>query len=266
MAATPKTSITKLTQLAKSNSLKNVTLHHLIIDGAAEYTQPEFEGVFRANSLFLGGSCRESMNAGRGDFTPIFLQDVPKLFTRKVIKLDVSVVHVTPADKHGFHSLGVGVDATRAALCNSKLIIGQVNPKMPRTQGDALVHESHFDALFEVEEKINELPIVNLSDDEKKIGKIIADNLVDDGATLQMGIGGIPDAVLGQLSNHKDLGIHSEMFSDGVVDLFKVGAITNAKKNVERGKCVGTFVIGTNKLFNFMDDNPFVSKFSIAFT
>lgn len=141
--------------------------------------------------------------SGRGDYTPIFLQDIPRMFDRKIIKLDAAIVHVTPADKHGFHSLGTCVDITRHAVKNSRVLIGQINPNMPRTHGDSLIHESHFDAMFEVNDPISELPQKPLSDDEKKVGKLIAENLIEDGSTLQMGIGGIPDAVLGELTNHK---------------------------------------------------------------
>ena len=170
------------------------------------------------------------------------------------------MVQVTPVDKHGFHSLGTSVDCTRAALIHSKYIIGQVNPRMPRTFGDALVHESHFDALVEGTMELPEHLAKPLTDVEKAIGKHIASNLVEDGATMQMGIGAIPDAVLSECVNHKNLGVHSEMFSDGVVDLVEKGVITNNNKVIEKGKIVSSFCIGSRRLFDFMDDNPFLGK------
>jgi acyl-CoA hydrolase len=175
------------------------------------------------------------------------------------------MVQVTPADKHGYHSLGTSVDCTRAGIQASKYIIGQVNSKMPRTQGDALVHTSHFDALVEGHGELPEHKAKPLTDVEKAIGKHIAENLVEDGATMQMGIGAIPDAVLAQCNNHKDLGVHSEMFSDGVVDLVERGVITNNKKVIEQGKIVSSFIIGTKKLFDFADDNPFLTMRVIDF-
>lgn len=256
MAATPKLAISTLTNLAISKNLKGIKLHHLIIEGQAEFARPEHKELFRSNSFFTGVPLRKAVQSGLADFTPIFLQDVPLLFRRKILELDAAVVHVTPADKHGYHSLGASVDCTREALINAKLIIGQVNKKVPRTQGDALVHCTHFDALFESDEELSELPPKPLSKEEQEIGRLIATQLVDDGATLQLGIGGIPDAVCEQLANHKDLGVHSEMFSDGIVDLVRTGAITNARKKIETGRFLASFCIGTRKLFDWMDDNP----------
>ncbi|RWS20112.1 4-hydroxybutyrate coenzyme A transferase-like protein, partial [Leptotrombidium deliense] len=174
------------------------------------------------------------------------------------IKPDVSLVQVSPADKHGYHSLGTSVDCVKAALMHSKHIIGQVNSRMPRTYGDAIVHESHFDTLVEANMELPEHKSKALTDVEKAIGKHIAENLVENGATMQMGIGAIPDAVLAQCANHKDLGVHSEMFSDGVVDLVEKGVISNRFKKIEPGRILASFTIGTRKLFDFMDDNPFL--------
>ena len=198
-------------------------IHHIHTEGAGEYNSPECEGIFRSNSLFTGGNSREAINSGRADFTPIFLGEIPKLFTKGIIKPDVAMVQVSPADAHGFHSLGTSVDVARGALMHSKYIIGQVNPNMPRTFGHAIVHTSHFDVLVDGPMDLPDHKPKELSDVEKKIGKLIAENLVEDGATMQMGIGAIPDAVLADLINHKDLGVHSEMFSDGVVDLCNKG-------------------------------------------
>lgn len=247
-----------LAEHGKKAGLKNVKVHHIHTEGAGEYLAPEFEGIFRSNSLFTGKNCRKPINEGRADFTPIFLGDIPQLFFRGIIKPNVSLVQVTPADNHGYHSLGTSVDVVRAALQHSDYIIGQVNSRMPRTQGDALVHTSHFDALVKGESELPEHKPPVLTDVEKAIGKHIAENLVEDGATLQMGIGAIPDAVLAQLTKHKDLGVHSEMFSDGLVDLVKTGAVTNRLKKICPGRILASFAIGTRGLFDFMDDNPFL--------
>lgn len=234
-AATPRVLVPALAEHGKKNNLKNVRIHHIHTEGAGEYNDPQYEGIFRSNSLFTGANCRKAINEGRADFTPIFLGEIPILFYKGIIKPDVALIQVTPADKHGFHSMGTSVDVTRAAIQHAKYIIGQVNPRMPRTSGHASVHTSHFDALVEGELDLPEHKSKNLTDVEKRIGKLIAENLVEDGATMQMGIGAIPDAVLSDLTNHKDLGVHSEMFSDGVVDLFEkgIGFFSRSIRNLE---------------------------------
>lgn len=264
-AATPRALVPALAEYGKQNKLKDVKIQHIHTEGAAEYNNPDCEGIFRSNSLFTGSNCRKPIAEGRADFTPIFLGDIPQLFFRGIIKPNVSLVQVTPADQHGYHSLGTSVDVVRAALQHSNYIIGQVNSKLPRTQGDALVHTSHFDALVKGEMNLPEHQPPKLSDVERAIGKHIADNLVEDGATLQMGIGAIPDAVLAQLTQHKDMGVHSEMFSDGLVDLVKTGAVTNRLKKICPGRIVSSFAVGTRKLFDFMDDNPFLVMKTIDF-
>lgn len=257
-AATPRALVPALAQHGKKNKLKGVKVHHIHTEGPGEYLEPDCEGVFRSNSLFTAANCRKPIAEGRADFTPIFLGDIPQLFFRGIIKPNVSLVQVTPADQHGYHSLGTSVDVVRAALQHSEYIIGQVNSRVPRTQGDALVHTSHFDALVKGEMELPEHKTPVLSDVEKAIGKHIADNLVEDGATLQMGIGAIPDAVLAQLKGHKDMGVHSEMFSDGLVELVQSGAVTNRLKKICPGRILASFAVGTRNLFNFMDDNPFL--------
>lgn len=272
-AATPRGLVPALAEHGKKNKLKNVTVQHIHTEGQGEYLEPDCEGIFRSNSLFTGANCRKPIAEGRADYTPIFLGDIPKLFFRGIIKPNVCLVQVTPADLHGYHSLGTSVDVVRAALQHTDYIIGQVNSRVPRTLGDALVHESHFDALVKADMELPSHKTPVLSDAEKAIGKHIADNLVEDGATLQMGIGAIPDAVLAQLSSHKDLGVHSEMFSDGLVKLVKTGAVTNRFKAICPGRILASFAIGTRALFDFMDDNPFLvmktidyvnSEFNIA--
>lgn len=264
-AATPRALVPALAATGKARGLKGVKIHHIHTEGPAEYNDPALKDVFRSNSLFTGANCRKAIEEGRADFTPIFLGDIPHLFYRGIIAPDVALVQVTPADKHGYHSLGTSVDCTRAALIHSKYIIGQVNENLPRTQGDALVHTSHFDVLVPANAPLPEHPVKPLSDVEKAIGKHIASNLVEDGATMQMGIGAIPDAVLSECTQHKNLGVHSEMFSDGVVDLVNQGVITNNNKKIEQGKIVSSFIIGSKKLFDFAHDNPFLTMRRVDF-
>lgn len=264
-AATPRILVPALAEHGKKNKLKDVKVHHIHTEGKGEYLDPDCKGIFRSNSLFTGSNCRKPIEEGRADFTPIFLGDIPQLFFRGIIKPNVSLVQVTPADQHGYHSLGTSVDVVRAALQHSKYIVGQVNSRLPRTQGDALIHTSHFDALVKGEIELPEHQPPKLGDVENAIGKHIADNLVEDGATLQMGIGAIPDAVLAQLTNHKDLGVHSEMFSDGLVNLVKTGAVTNRLKKICTGRILASFAVGTRSLFDFMNDNPFLVMKTIDF-
>ncbi|KPM10485.1 4-hydroxybutyrate coenzyme A transferase-like protein [Sarcoptes scabiei] len=245
--------------------LKDVRIHHIHTEGAAEYNAPEFEGIFRSNSLFTGANSREAINSGRADFTPIFLGDIPKLFYQGIIKPDVVMVSVSPADEHGYHSLGTSVDTCRAALMCGKHIIGQVNPHLPRTFGQSVIHTSHFDSLVDGPIPLPDHAPKALSESEKKIGQLIADNLVEDGATMQMGIGAIPDAVLADLVNHKNLGVHSEMFSDGVVDLCNKGVITNSEKKLQTGRITASFLIGSRKLYEFVNNNPFIVMMGIDY-
>lgn len=264
-AATPRALIPALAEHGKKAGLKDVRIHHIHTEGAGEYNAPEFEGIFRSNSLFTGSNSREAINSGRADFTPVFLGEIPSLFYKGILKPDVCMVTVSPADSHGFHSLGTSVDVARAALMCSKYIIGQVNPHMPRTFGHAIIHTSHFDALVDGAIPLPDHAPKTLSSEEKKIGSLIANNLVEDGATMQMGIGAIPDAVLADLIHHKNLGVHSEMFSDGVVELCEKGVITNSEKKLQTGRITGSFLIGSKRLYNFIDNNPFIVMMGIDY-
>uniref|UniRef100_A0A1E1XBC7 Putative acetyl-coa hydrolase n=1 Tax=Amblyomma aureolatum TaxID=187763 RepID=A0A1E1XBC7_9ACAR len=264
-AATPRGLIPAMVEHGKKAGLKNVTVCHIHTEGAAEYNHPDCQGIFRSMSFFVGANCREPINSGRADFVPIFLSEIPQVFHRGVLPVDVAMVHVTPPDIHGYCSLGTSIDCARAALTHAKYIIGQVNEHMPRTWGDGNIHISHFDALVKHDAKLPEHKPAVLTEVEKQIGRNIADNLVENGATLQLGIGSIPDAVLSCLKGHKDLGIHSEMFSDGVVDLVEEGCITNNKKFIEKGKIVGSFCIGTQRLFDFMNCNAGLVMLDVAY-
>jgi len=264
-AATPSLLVEAMTRHGLSAGLQGVTVCHIHTDGAAPYAQPECDGIFRSRSFFIGANCRRAVNEGRGDYIPIFLSEIPMLFHNKICPIDVALVQVSPPDKHGFCSLGTSVDCARAAIQNANYIIGQVNPCMPRTFGDGIIHKSHFDSMVDGLAPLPEHQPKPRSDVENRIGTLIAEELVADGATLQMGIGNIPDAVLANLTGHKNLGVHSEMFSDGVVDLVEAGCITNTFKATHPGKITGSFLVGTRRLFDFVDNNPFVVMCDVSF-
>lgn len=241
----------------RADTLRNVQIYHLLTLGEAKYAKPEYAESFRVHALFIGPNVREAVNEGRADYTPVFLSEIPGLFTSKVLPVDVCLLNISPPDEHGYCSYGVSVDCSIAARKASKLVIGQVNASMPRTMGRSFVHVSKFDYLVEADEPIPELNSGELGDIEHAIGKNVAE-LVEDGATLQLGIGGIPNAVLYYLKGRKDLGLHSEMLSDGARDLIEAGVITNDRKTVLPGKVAVSFIMGTRKLYDFVDNNPAV--------
>ncbi|XP_054015506.1 4-hydroxybutyrate coenzyme A transferase-like isoform X2 [Hylaeus anthracinus] len=216
-------------------------------------------------SLFIGGNVRAAVQAGTADCVPIFLHEIPRLFKEGHIKPDIALIQVSPPDENGYCSLGTSVDCVRSAVSNSKYIVALVNKHMPRTFGDAIIHVSHLDFAVEHHTPLPMHPVKAPSKEEQQIGKNIAENLVVDGATLQMGIGSIPDAVLSALGNHKDLGIHSEMFSDGVVDLVHKGCVTNNRKKMHKGRIVGSFCVGSQKLYDFMNNNPFIEMLVVDY-
>ncbi|KAJ8868671.1 hypothetical protein PR048_030210 [Dryococelus australis] len=276
-AATPIELVKAMVEFGKSCGLKDVTVCHMHTEGEAGYTEPECQGMFRSLSFFMAKNVRKPIAEGRSDCIPIFLQDIPKLFHRKIVKPTVCLIQVSPPDEHGYCSTGTSVDCVRAALMYSKYVVGekpfriffsyiiycslylhaaQVNPQMPRTFGDSQIHQSHFDYAVKVDVPLPEHGGAPPNEVERKIGSLIAENLVEDGATLQLGIGSIPDAVLAALANHKDLGVHSEMFAAGTIPLFESGAITNNKKVIHQGKTIGSFLIGTRALYDFVDNNP----------
>ncbi|KAJ8684309.1 hypothetical protein QAD02_020101 [Eretmocerus hayati] len=264
-AATPVELLRGMTEVGCKNNVENVRLFHMHLEGQAPFANEKVAKNFKSISLFIGGNVRKAVNEGRADAIPIFLHEIPKLFNEGHVKPDIALIHVTPPDEKGYCSLGTSVDCVRAALIHSKIIVAQVNNHMPRTFGDALVHQSHIDIAVCHNEPLPSHGGNEPSEEEKRIGKNIAENLVDNGATLQLGIGSIPDATLAQLKCHKDLGIHSEMFSDGVVDLVNLGCITNSKKSLHTGRIVGSFCVGTNKLYDFMNDNPFIEMLRVDY-
>jgi len=249
--------------VARKDELENVEVCHLMAVGNAPYTRPEMEGHFRHNAFFIGANVRSAIREGRADFTPIFLSEIPGLFYRGILPIDVALIHVSPPDEHGFCSFGVGVECTKPATEVAKVIIAQVNPNMPRALGDSFIHINKITHIVETDVPLKELPQVagDVTSDElavfQKIGQNIA-SLIEDGATLQMGIGSIPDAVMLYLKAKKDLGIHTEMFSDGVVRLVEEGIINNEKKTLHPGKIIASFVLGSRALFDFIDNNPII--------
>ncbi len=244
--------------VARAPELENVEVVHILTLAPAPYVDPGMEGHFRHRSLFTGANVRSAVNDGRADFVPIHLHDVPALILRGQMPIDVALIHISPPDEHGFCSYGVGVDATKTAVEHAHMVIALVNRQMPRTLGDSFVHVSKLSKVVEVDEELIEHPMSEeLSEVSRKIGENIA-SLITDGATIQMGIGEIPDAVLDFLEDKKHLGVHTEMFSDGLVDLFEAGVVTNEKKTLHRGKIVASFVIGTRRAFDFVDNNPFM--------
>jgi acyl-CoA hydrolase len=262
VSATPVQLVQAMTD--RHQGLKDVEVVHLHTEGPAPYAAPEYKDSFFVNALFAGANVRKAINEGRGDYVPVFLSEVPNLFRNEIMPLDVALIHVSPPDKHGYCSLGVSVDVTIAAVQTAKYVIAQVNPNMPRTHGDGQIHVSKIDALVEVDDAIPEQIVPEPDETELKIGKNCA-SLIDNGATLQMGIGAIPNAVLKSLTGHKNLGVHTEMFSDGVIELVKQGAINGKKKKIHPGKIVSGFVMGSRKTYDFIDDNPSVAMLDIAY-
>jgi acyl-CoA hydrolase len=248
-----------LNELAKEKErLKNVELVSITLKGEVEIANAEYKDSFHINSLFVSGPVRDAVAEGRADFVPVFLSDIPDLFNNDILPLDVAIVQVSPPDKQGYVSLGVSVDIARSAVDRAKKIIALVNPKMPRTLGDGMVHTDRFDKMVFHDAALPEESYTSkIGENELKIGKYIAE-MIEDGSTLQMGIGTIPDAVLSLLGNHKNLGVHTEMMSDGVIELIENDVINNRKKKIHPNKSVTSFALGSRKLYDYVDDNPSV--------
>jgi acyl-CoA hydrolase len=262
VAAPPRRLIEALT--ARAPELRVVEIVSLHTEGPAPYAAPELSRSFRVNALFVGPNVRRAVQEGRADYLPVFLSEVPKLFRSGLLPLDVALVQVSPPDRHGFCSLGVSVDVSRAAVQTAGTVIAQVNPRMPRTHGDGLIHEDDIDLAVLGEDPIPELAEAEVTDVDQAIAQHCAE-LVEDGATLQLGIGAIPDATLEALSDHRRLGIHTEMLSEGVVDLVEKGVVTGEMKRVHPGKVVAGFARGRRRLYDFLDDNPLVQMLDIGY-
>ena len=261
-ACTPNHLISEMAR--QSHRLKNVEIVSITVQGDVEIAQAQYKDSFYINSLFVSAPVRQAVNSDRGDFVPVFLSEIPNLFSNGFLPLDVALITVSPPDKHGYCSLGTSVDVARSAVDNAKIIIAQVNPKMPRTIGDAMVHVKRITKMVWHEEALLTIDYAaKVQDEERKIGKIIAE-MIEDRSTLQMGIGTIPDAVLSCLHNHKDLGVHTEMLSDGIVDLIENDVVTNKYKGIHKNRTVSAFAFGTQRLYDYIDDNPSFSFLDVT--
>lgn len=265
VASAPHCLINAICERGRAGELKNVHIHHLHTEGPAPYAEPEFEGIFQMDSFFVGANVRKSTQAGYADYIPIFLSETQKLYRDGYIKCNVAMIQVCPPDEHGFVSLGTSVDATLAAVETADYVIAVVNPNVPRSFGDALIPLSMIDIFVEGNEPLEPAHFTQPDEIETAIGKHCA-ALIEDGATLQMGIGAIPNAVLAQLGNHKNLGIHTEMFADGVLPLVEKGVINGACKGIDKGKMVSTFLMGSQKVYDFIHNNPLVLMMDVGYT
>ena len=262
-AATPSVLLDAL--VARAPELHDVGVIHLHCEGPGPHLAPEMAGHFRHRALFIGPNARAAVNQGRADFVPVFLSDVPRLFDSGAMPLDAVFVNATPPDSHGFCSLGVSVEAMHAAVRAARTVIVQLNPAMPRTLGESFIHVDEIDLAVEVDVPPYGHPIGPIGEIERRIGEHVAD-LVPDGATLQLGIGAIPAATALALRDKRDLGVHTEMFTDSIVDLVEAGVVTGVRKERNRGKIVTAFLMGTKRLYDFVDDNPMVEMRSVDFT
>lgn len=261
--AAPQTLIQALVRRAPA--LRDVEVLHMMTLGEAPYAGPEYQASFRHNALFIGGNVRDAVDDGRADYTPIFLSEIEELFISGALPVDVVLLQVSPPDHQGYMSLGTGVDCTLTAARTARCVIAQVNSMMPRTHGDSFLNVRQVKAVVESSRPLLEMPPVPFTSLHRRIAENVAE-LIPNGATLQLGIGGIPDAVLSCLGNHRNLGIHSEMVSDGIIPLVEKGVINGEEKTFLRGKAVCGFVLGTERLFHFIDDNPFFEFRTTQFT
>jgi acyl-CoA hydrolase len=262
-SATPQVLLREL--VAQAGRLQDLEVVHLHTNGPAPHVDAGLAGHLRHRALFIGDNTREAVNAGRADFVPIFLSDIPQLFTSGQLPIDVALIHVHPPDAHGFCSLGTSVDAAMAAVKSARMVIAQVNPRMPRTLGDSFIRLGEIDFAVEVDEPLPEHRGRASSEVEQHIGQFVAE-LVEDGSTLQLGIGGIPDAALAHMQSKKDLGVHTEMFSDGLLDLVEAGVVTGAAKSLHREKIVTTFLMGSQRLYDWVHDNPMIEMHPVDYT
>jgi acyl-CoA hydrolase len=262
-AATPSVLLEALT--ARADDLRDVGIIHLHIEGPAPHLAPEVARSFRHRALFIGGNARTAVNEGRADYVPIFLSDIPELFISGALPLDAVFINVSPPDAHGYCSLGTSVDAALAAIHSATVVVAQLNASMPRTLGDSFVRIEQIDLAVEVDQPPHEHHVDPIGDVERRIGEFVAE-LVPDRATLQMGIGSIPGAVALALRDKRDLGIHTELFTDPVLDLVEAGAVTGEAKEINRGKIVTAFLMGSQRLYDFVDDNPMIEMRPVDYT
>lgn len=265
VAATPHPLIKALCERGKNKEFRNVRIQHIHTEGDAPYADKEFEGIFQLESFFVGHNVRKQTQAGYADYIPVFLHETQRLIREGVLKVNVAMIQVSVPDKFGYVSLGTSVDATLAAVEKADTVIAIVNPNVPRAFGDAMFHINEIDLFIEDDSPLITAEPGPISDTDRKIGRYVAE-LVDDGATLQMGIGAIPNAVLTMLGNHKDLGVHSEMFADGILPLVDKGVVNGKNKKIDKGRMVSTFLMGSKKLYDFVDNNPGVAMQDVKYT
>jgi 4-hydroxybutyrate CoA-transferase len=262
VAAAPQ--ILKDAMVERAKELRDVEIIHMHTEGEAGYVDEEYKNSFHLKSLFVGANVRAATQKGRADYIPIFLSETPRLFRRNILPIDIALVQISPPDRFGYCSLGVSVDTSKAAIETAKTVIAQVNPNMPRTFGDAIMHISNFDIFIDHASPIHEVSVFPPTETDHKIGFHVA-SLIEDGATIQMGIGAIPNAVLSSLSNHKRLGVHSEMFSDGLIPLIEKGVVTGEEKVLDKGKVVATFVMGSKSTYDFIHNNPEILMMEVSY-
>ncbi|RIJ47590.1 4-hydroxybutyrate CoA-transferase [Maribellus luteus] len=265
VAVTPHPLIKALVERGKNKEFRNVRIQHIHTEGPAPYADPELEGIFQLESFFVGHNVRKQTQAGFADYIPVFLQETQRLIREGYLKVNVAMIQVSTPDKFGYVSLGTSVDATLAAVENADTTIAIVNSNVPRAFGDAMIHIDDIDLFVEDNSELVIAAPGPISDTDRKIGRYVAE-LVEDGATLQMGIGAIPNAVLSMLGNHKDLGVHSEMFADGILPLVEKGVVNGKNKAIDKGKMVATFLMGTKTLYDFIHDNPGVAMMDVEYT
>lgn len=265
VASAPQCLIEAMCRRGDAGELKDVHIHHLHTEGPAPYTEARYEGIFQHDAFFVGSNVRKNVQAGYADYIPIFLSETQRLYREGYIKCNVAMIQVCPPDQHGFVSLGTSVDATLAAIETADYVIAVVNKNVPRAFGDALIPMSMIDIFVEDDTPLEPAHFSEPNEIETAIGKNCA-ALIEDGACLQMGIGAIPNAVLAQLGNHKNLGIHTEMFADGVLQLVEKGIINGANKKLDKGQMVSTFLMGSQKVYDFIDNNPMVKMMDVGYT
>lgn len=265
VAVTPHALIKPMVERGRNKEFFDVKVQHIHIEGEVEFANPEFEGVFVSEQFFVGGNLRKQTQTGYADYIPVFLNETQRLIREGYLKVNVALIMCSVPDKHGYVSLGTSVDATLAAIESADCVIAAVNPNVPRAWGDAMMSIDEIDLFVEDKSPLYAHDSAALSDVEIQIGKNVAE-LVEDGACLQMGIGGIPNAVLAQLGNHKNLGVHTEMFSDGILPLVESGVVNGKCKNIDRGLMVASFLMGTQKVYDFIDDNPMVAMKDVGYT
>jgi len=265
VACAPQKLIEAMCERGRNKEFFNVKIQHLHTEGPAPYSNPEFEGIFQLESYFVGHNVRKDTQDGYADYIPVFLHETQKLIREGYTKVNIAMIQVSPPDKHGYVSLGTSVDATLAAVQTADTVIGVINKNMPRAFGDAMIRSSCIDIFCQDDTPLIEAHFAEPTDIESEIGKHVA-ALIEDGATLQMGIGAIPNAVLSQLGNHKNLGVHTEMFADGILPLVYSGVVNGSMKGIDRGKMTSTFLMGSKKLYDFVDDNPGVVMKDVGYT